>query len=751
MDALPLAAGELRPGAGRGRAALRAAARPHAGGAAARDAPRRACCWCSTRPCTAGAATARPWSRRAARDHAAPLRGRRHRPSCSRRSSWTATWPRCSAPPAGGSRSTAGRAAARAARDLVELAAPRPPDGAVPDPDRAARWLLASATGGQAFDRAAAAYDDGFGRNPVGLLFRHAVQERAARPVPRGRAGAGPRLRHRARTRSPWPSAAGSGCTRSTPSPAMVERAATKAAAAASASAAAVPSPRGRGPGGLDGPFDGAFSDFGALNCADLRRGRPALATALLRRARRCCSASWGRVRCRPALRARADRARRAARAGAAPRGRRRAGARRTIPARGRGAQGAGPRASPGARAFALGVLVPAPDARGLGRARIPRLRRAGRAGERGARVAGAARPGRPPGARGGAPVSLLRRIWTGARPARRAAAAGAGAWRTAATSAARTATSGAAPGGARGLSLPGAPARRRRRAGARGARGAAHRRRAAALGRPLAGGRAPARGRRAPAAGHERHAAGAARGPRWPRSSHEVYVSLDGASRADARRACGACRPSTRLRAGVRALRAPGPAVRVVATRTRCTPATWTSSAAIVAAARALGVRPRLLPARSTPSSAAFGGDPGARAALVPERGAGGGASRAAVDRLAGGGALAGRRVRAGDAGKLPARLAAAPARQRGAGRRSSGRLRRALVVGGRGGRRRRCGPASSTQPVGDARGGACGPRAPPALPRGALRRIARPTPPATAASAPSGAARPRLERLIA
>jgi SAM-dependent methyltransferase len=131
-----------------------------------------------------------------------------------------------------------------------------------------------------AFDREAPGYDHGFGRNPVGLLFRYVFQERLrARLAPGSRVldiGCG--------TGEDALFLAGQG--RSVHAidvaPGMLERARTKA--------------KERGVGeervrferraaedvaGAGSDFDGAYSGFGALNCADLPAVAGGLAAAL--------------------------------------------------------------------------------------------------------------------------------------------------------------------------------------------------------------------------------------------------------------------------------------------------------------------------------------------------------------------------------------------------------------------------------------------------------------------------------------
>ena len=176
----------LRRGAGRRRAALRARPGAHAGRAAARHAQGRRCCWCSTRPSTGAARTARPWSptacRRTSERYALP--GPAREPVVVPRA-----WASCPALfaiaglAARGARlaGAAARGPARRGRDR----APRPAHRAFPDPAgdgaMAERARGSGAAAAVAFDRAAPGYDEDFGRNPVGLLFRHAFQERLRR------------------------------------------------------------------------------------------------------------------------------------------------------------------------------------------------------------------------------------------------------------------------------------------------------------------------------------------------------------------------------------------------------------------------------------------------------------------------------------------------------------------------------------------------------------------------------------------
>jgi len=131
-----------------------------------------------------------------------------------------------------------------------------------------------------AFDRAAKGYDAGFGTNPVGLLFRHVVQERLLTLLP------------------PGARVIDLGCGTGEDALALAERGRFVQALDASpgmvAACTAKAQARGLGPdrlrvevraaedvGGLAGPFDGAYSDFGALNCAELHMVGEGLRRAL--------------------------------------------------------------------------------------------------------------------------------------------------------------------------------------------------------------------------------------------------------------------------------------------------------------------------------------------------------------------------------------------------------------------------------------------------------------------------------------
>jgi SAM-dependent methyltransferase len=128
---------------------------------------------------------------------------------------------------------------------------------------------VAAATLAEAFDRVAPAYDAEFGTNPVGLMFRHVVQQRLLALVPeRGHV-------------------LDVGCGTGEDAVLLAERGRQVTAIDVSGGMvrACREKARRRGIGedrlralrrsaerleGLDGPFDAAYSDFGVLNCADL-------------------------------------------------------------------------------------------------------------------------------------------------------------------------------------------------------------------------------------------------------------------------------------------------------------------------------------------------------------------------------------------------------------------------------------------------------------------------------------------------
>jgi SAM-dependent methyltransferase len=128
-----------------------------------------------------------------------------------------------------------------------------------------------------AFDAEAPGYDAGFGRNPIGLYFRHVVQERA-RVVFSARSRV---LELGCGTGEDALYLAGLGhqvCALDV-APAMVERARAKARARGAPAGLRFEVRAAEDVAGLGGPFDAVFSNFGALNGADLRRvGRALLA-----------------------------------------------------------------------------------------------------------------------------------------------------------------------------------------------------------------------------------------------------------------------------------------------------------------------------------------------------------------------------------------------------------------------------------------------------------------------------------------
>jgi SAM-dependent methyltransferase len=131
-----------------------------------------------------------------------------------------------------------------------------------------------------AFDVESAVYDEGFGRNPVGRLFRAAFQERLAVLFPPGArvldVGCG--------TGDDALFLAGRGVTvyALDPAPGMVARARRKAEACRIPRHSLVFDRRAaEDVAGCGEAFDGAYSDFGALNCADVAAFGRGLARAL--------------------------------------------------------------------------------------------------------------------------------------------------------------------------------------------------------------------------------------------------------------------------------------------------------------------------------------------------------------------------------------------------------------------------------------------------------------------------------------
>jgi SAM-dependent methyltransferase len=129
-----------------------------------------------------------------------------------------------------------------------------------------------------AFDRAAADYDQVFGRNPIGRLFRYVFQERLLRLFPAGArlldlgCGTG--------EDALFLSSRGYRVTGIDVAPGMVERAREKAAQQQRAEARFVVGSF-EDLEALGRDWDGAYSNFGALNCADLRAAGRGLALAL--------------------------------------------------------------------------------------------------------------------------------------------------------------------------------------------------------------------------------------------------------------------------------------------------------------------------------------------------------------------------------------------------------------------------------------------------------------------------------------
>jgi SAM-dependent methyltransferase len=125
----------------------------------------------------------------------------------------------------------------------------------------------------RAFDRVAADYDATFGANPVGLLFRHTVQQRLLRLLPAGgrilELGCG--TGDDALVLVSASSSSGLAVHATDVSPAMIAQARAKA------EARGIPEERLRfevraaeDVADAGAGFDGAYSSFGALNCADL-------------------------------------------------------------------------------------------------------------------------------------------------------------------------------------------------------------------------------------------------------------------------------------------------------------------------------------------------------------------------------------------------------------------------------------------------------------------------------------------------
>ena len=137
----------------------------------------------------------------------------------------------------------------------------------------------AGATAARAFDRLAPAYDEGFGRNPAGLLFRHVFQERLRLLFPRGArvldlgCGTG--------EDAVFLASLGVRVHAMDISPEMAERTRAKVERAGLGSLVDVEARAAEDVAAAGTGFDGAYSDFGALNCAALGAVGEGLARAL--------------------------------------------------------------------------------------------------------------------------------------------------------------------------------------------------------------------------------------------------------------------------------------------------------------------------------------------------------------------------------------------------------------------------------------------------------------------------------------
>jgi len=139
--------------------------------------------------------------------------------------------------------------------------------------------MASGAVAALAFDRIAPGYDEGFGRNPAGLLFRHVFQERlrrlfrpGARVIDLG-CGTGEDALFLA--------SLGVHIRAIDIAPEMVARTRAKAERAGLGKLVEVEERAAEGVASLGDGFDGACSDFGALNCTALGAVGEGLARAL--------------------------------------------------------------------------------------------------------------------------------------------------------------------------------------------------------------------------------------------------------------------------------------------------------------------------------------------------------------------------------------------------------------------------------------------------------------------------------------
>jgi SAM-dependent methyltransferase len=130
-----------------------------------------------------------------------------------------------------------------------------------------------------AFDRIAPGYDEGFGRNPAGLLFRHVFQERLRRLFPPGArvldlgCGTGEDALFLA--------SLGVRVHAVDIAPEMIARARAKVRRAGLEEMVFVEERAAEDVAAAGSGFDGAYSDFGAVNCAALGTLGEGLARAL--------------------------------------------------------------------------------------------------------------------------------------------------------------------------------------------------------------------------------------------------------------------------------------------------------------------------------------------------------------------------------------------------------------------------------------------------------------------------------------